>query len=723
MSSLEKLEEYTKTLQGWISQTGRAQKDLAKLTAYFDIDAGREHGKPLSDSQFSRTVRPSKLPARSEAIFNVLTILGVLYGLDIIGRIEIERFLLKYEIPIPDCPSLDDLWPRIEEGRIRLQQAAINRPSMEKITNSLTFEAHLPPPSTSKIRVPARSRLIPLLWSSLIAIGVLTFLIFGIFNPNRGKNELLTQNAAGHLTITTSVAPTSLAISTQPPQLLSPLSTVTTSTLIATSSLNSSLCGEFALVKDEPIGERFIPDQGVSSFTIENTPKGILDNRVRAVAGTDKGVIVGYFNFGAASGLSYYLRTGEESWAICNDAGAMVGKLVNSIVVDQSKRIWVATDGGGILMWDGQEWHAFTETKDKRSLRFSYGLALDAQGNVWAGTSEGVAQFTGEDWELTYTVYKELSDNRVHNLAFDSLNNIWVGHLNAGLSEFVSAIGEWKSYKKGQEIGGDLIRGIAVRKASDSAPESIWFATWDGGISRFEGNNWKTYGIEDGLPSLSSVAIAVDSLNRVWVGTDKGTSYFDGTHWIRYNTLSTLSISFSPNCPDYSCPQEDNIWTGTERFGLTHSRLPYAEEALKVDQICFESLKRELICPAFASLEYPSVITATYPQILAPGEKFNFQITVSPVNNHELKVGDFLSYAGENQSNLFGAFQLVEITETIPSGQSFVFNNRKNMFVAPELPVGQEKLTFISPWRVWMHTRYTGPEIRIVFTVKQTKEK
>jgi hypothetical protein len=56
---------------------------------------------------------------------------------------------------------------------------------------------------------------------------------------------------------------------------------------------------------------------------------------------------------------------------------------------------------------------------------------------------------------------------------------------------------------------------------------------------------------------------------------------------------------------------------------------------------------------------------------------------------------------------------------TIEPGQPFVFTDFDNYFIAPQLTSGEQEHTFISTWRVWMFTRYTGPPIHISFTVRR----
>lgn len=67
------------------------------------------------------------------------------------------------------------------------------------------------------------------------------------------------------------------------------------------------------------------------------------------------------------------------------------------------------------------------------------------------------------------------------------------------------------------------------------ADDNLWIGTQEG-ISYFDGTNWTNYDVNShpGLIHNTITAIAVDSDNNVWLGTDFGVSKFDGTVWTNY---------------------------------------------------------------------------------------------------------------------------------------------------------------------------------------------
>lgn len=454
------------------------------------------------------------------------------------------------------------------------------------------------------------------------------------------------------------------------------------------------VCGEAHRLPATTNGT-FLRDQGVSVFTVENTDGAVLSSKARALAMDGQGLWTGYFTTtqSLGNGLGQY---NKRSWASCTANGGPVGQNVNALLVDQLGHLWVGAEKGGVFRWDGTHWLHYTTT-DGLPTNELFGLAMDAHHNILAATLEGIASFDGTSWTVPYTTQTTLFNNRVHALAFTADESMWVGHIGNGITYYRSRDNNWLAYTKNNSgLGGDKVRSIAVQPAHDGTPETIWIATADGGVSRFLNNTWTVYRLGSGLPSDDAQAVAIDHYNRVWVATSNGVVYWDGKQWIIYDTLSTLSLAFGlSNCP--SCIyDDDHIWTGTATDGLTHSRLPYPDEAF-------------------------DVLDVRYPKIVAPGQMFRPEIVVAPRAGHELREswGDYLSNIDPGVKPQFGAYEHIAVKGTIAAGVLYTFSDYDNLLQAPQLPPGKTEETYTSSWRIWNHTRYAGPVITITFTVRQ----
>lgn len=500
--------------------------------------------------------------------------------------------------------------------------------------------------------------------------------------------------------------------------------TPTSFSFTPTETNQATLCGEKEPIAVDLSIQRLIRSQGVSNFNMGNTP-GLISNAVRALAVDTKGRLwIGYFgsDTNPANGVALYDKVALSN---CGFSEFIESQNINVIEVSHSGKIWIGTEKNGLLSFDGKEWNRFTKDDGLPSDEI-FDLTIDEQDNLWVGTWEGVAKFDGAIWSVPYQVQNDtVYNNHISSIAFDGENNIWIGHISDGISEYRQSDGTWINHTSSNETGlaGNEIRSILVRPQNVEQPESVWFATADGGISRLENGKWTIYRVEDGLPSNDVSDLAVDRYNRVWAATSEGVAFFNDESWTIYHTLPASTIAIGKPClVEGTCPfDDDHVWTGTPEIGLTHSRIPLPDTIIKVVSICFVTLERERVCPPFSfdnSLPIPT-ITAEYPVPLKPNESIRFEITVSPEGTYDLREdrGDFLSNTDDNDFDLFGAWPVIGVKGIVEPGQPYIFTDYDNPFVAPELSNGMPHQSFVSTWRLWRHTRYVGPLIHLVFTV------
>lgn len=84
---------------------------------------------------------------------------------------------------------------------------------------------------------------------------------------------------------------------------------------------------------------------------------------------------------------------------------------------DVKDQVWMATDGGGVAMYDGQGFNKWDSTSGLKSEVF-YSVATDHEGNVWAGSpDQGVYCYDGNRWR---TLKKQESLQHVNITAIAS---------------------------------------------------------------------------------------------------------------------------------------------------------------------------------------------------------------------------------------------------------------------------------------------------------------
>ncbi len=255
----------------------------------------------------------------------------------------------------------------------------------------------------------------------------------------------------------------------------------------------------------------------------------------------------------AAAPVGSVARAASASgeWTTYNDL-----ELVTALVADGSA-VWAGTRGG-LARWNTPSQSAkYFTTVDGLSNNIVYAGAVDANGDRWFGTADGVSRFDGQTW-TRYTLADGLADNRVYAVAVDAQGRKWFG-THRGVSRFDG--GAWQTFNTAQGLAKNLVRALTV--GPDGA---IWLGTDGGGLSRFDGQTWTTWTTADGLISNHIWALRVDSAGRLWVGTDVGVSRFTGLAWTSYRVADGLAAPFVRGIAQDA---SGALWFATQGGGLS----------------------------------------------------------------------------------------------------------------------------------------------------------
>ena len=312
----------------------------------------------------------------------------------------------------------------------------------------------------------------------------------------------------------------------------------------------------------------------------------------------------GYLWVSTRDGLARYDGVGYKVYQhIPGDATGLPGNFVQTVFVDAGNRIWVSVEGQGVSVldaartgfrhfnqasrplllsndiWaitatgDGMLWFGtfgggvyrmdkdevltrfMPSAKDVRSLPDEnvLSLAVDARGQLWAGTTSGLARWTGTGFERFDSA--RLSGNVVLSLSAESDGSLWIG-TDAGLdhlladgriekpawrdrlpdpgvtSVLVDREGtRWITTLRGMvlERNGvvdDLRDGVAGTRPAwlgvEDAEGGLWFATHDDGLLRLP-VGWRHFAVfangkgERGLATVPVRGSAPSRDGRVWL--------------------------------------------------------------------------------------------------------------------------------------------------------------------------------------------------------------
>ncbi|MDH5527081.1 MAG: hypothetical protein OEY97_07210 [Nitrospirota bacterium] len=145
--------------------------------------------------------------------------------------------------------------------------------------------------------------------------------------------------------------------------------------------------------------------------------------------------------------------------------------------------------------------------------------------------------------------------------------NLWLGLPNGLIRYNIDSYDDHTIYTvestSGTDVDGNPVSGLLANGiyAIDRAPDgALWISTYGGGLSRFDGQNWKTFTPPD-LADRWAYDVEFAADGTMWVATWKGANRYDGTTFTTFTEKDGLidkwvyDIEIAPN---------GWVWMGTE---------------------------------------------------------------------------------------------------------------------------------------------------------------
>lgn len=207
-----------------------------------------------------------------------------------------------------------------------------------------------------------------------------------------------------------------------------------------------------------------------------------------------------------------------------------------------------------------------------------------ADGDVlWVGTSGGLVKYDtiSKKHEEFNSKTSPLLSNGIFFLdKFD--NKLWVGTYGGGLSVYDGK--EWKNYNIPYGLADPFVYGILKATNGD-----IWIATWSGANQIIGGHiddtsAWRTYTVENtngGLPNDWVYGMDVDSKGVIWLGTEGGLARYDGKTWQNWNHEKGLGAPYEKvkdsiiKSQDSSSDQSKHHAKQRVEMGLENIEVPF----------------------------------------------------------------------------------------------------------------------------------------------------
>ena len=220
-----------------------------------------------------------------------------------------------------------------------------------------------------------------------------------------------------------------------------------------------------------------------------------------------------------------------EIWFASNSG--LAGDSISSVMHDHQDVTWFGT-GQGVSAQRGSQWLDGDENyfiKDFVITAIAPGpdsisfVCLTGLGIALMNPSvDAVTTVTYYSWP-----YSPLPSYNITSIYVKDYHHQWIG-TDSGLA-FHGNFDPKKEWEFFFEEDG-LVNNHVMSVQGDGNGIT-WIGTVNG-VSRYDGENWTSYGTGDGLAGDTVFSIAMDHDGSVWFGTNQGASHFNGTTWTNY---------------------------------------------------------------------------------------------------------------------------------------------------------------------------------------------
>ena len=203
--------------------------------------------------------------------------------------------------------------------------------------------------------------------------------------------------------------------------------------------------------------------------------------------------------------------------------GGHFHNVIKGIDIDSTGRKWVATDDGGITAINPDNttfnYNIFNSGLTCKRL---LDIAVDLNDNIWIGAKGGLCylDFFGS-WVNYNTLYNTHFINNINLTEVDSENRKWFCNEGKGLY-ILNPDGSWELYNtENSGLGTNYVKSITF----DDKNDNIWFGTIMGISVLYSDGSWRSFNSKNSPLKSSVNSIAIDSLDRKWIGTESNGVY------------------------------------------------------------------------------------------------------------------------------------------------------------------------------------------------------
>ncbi len=199
--------------------------------------------------------------------------------------------------------------------------------------------------------------------------------------------------------------------------------------------------------------------------------------------------------------------------------------IVYSLFEARDGAVWMTLARGGVARWDGETLRLFRESDGLISDSIS-SIFQDSSGRIWFTSAKGLGGYW-QDRLWTLKSEDGLSSNLVTCLLERENGLLWIG-TRGGFNRLESS--SFETFL--QDPTSRRVPFWSQARSIIRDPEgSLWFPSLRG-LGCYDQRGFRSYTMEDGLPSNEVHLLLTDRGGRVWAGTTGGIAFLNGNRFL-----------------------------------------------------------------------------------------------------------------------------------------------------------------------------------------------